>query len=249
MKQTKIIMGMPITVEISDSTASEKNLDDIFSYFKYVDEKFSPFKITSELTKINDGIITENNYSEDMKEVFQLSQKTKEETGGYFNIINADGKYNPSGLVKGWSIYKAAKILEKEGFQTFYVDAGGDIEARGKYWKVGIRNPFKREDVIKVLYIKDKGIATSGTYIRGEHIYIPPKKYKPATEIVSITVIGPNVYEADRFATATFAMGKNGINFIEKLSGFEGYAIDKNGIATMTSGLEKYTLMPDKTYD
>ena len=36
-----------------------------------------------------------------------------------------------------------------------------------------------------------------------------------------------------------FAMQREGINFIEKLKGLEGYMIDKNGIATMTSGFEK----------
>ena len=57
---------------------------------------------------------------------------------------------------------------------------------------------------------------------------------------VSVTVLGPNVYEADRFATAAFAMGPEGIHFIEELSGFEGYLIDKSGLATMTSGFGDY---------
>ena len=61
------------------------------------------------------------------------------------------------------------------------------------------------------------------------------------TEIVSMTVVGPDVCEADRFATAAFAMGKNGIAFIENYPGLEGYLIDKNGMATMTSGFIKYT--------
>ena len=60
-------------------------------------------------------------------------------------------------------------------------------------------------------------------------------------EILSLTVVGPNIYEADRFATAAFAMQREGINFIENLNGFEGYSIDKNGTATMTSNFEKYT--------
>lgn len=59
-------------------------------------------------------------------------------------------------------------------------------------------------------------------------------------DIVSFTVIGPNVYEADRFATAVFVMGREGIMFVEHLVGFEGYMIDNKGIATMTSGFEKY---------
>ena len=49
-------------------------------------------------------------------------------------------------------------------------------------------------------------------------------------------MIGPNIYEADRFATAAFAMGRDGILFIEELQGFEGYMIDRNGMATLTSG-------------
>ena len=58
---------------------------------------------------------------------------------------------------------------------------------------------------------------------------------------MSLTVIGPDIYEADRFATAAFAMGMEGIEFIERLSGFEGYIITNEGIATMTSGFEQFT--------
>ena len=58
--------------------------------------------------------------------------------------------------------------------------------------------------------------------------------------IVSFTVLGPNVWEADRFATAAFAMGPAGIQFIEKEPCLEGYMISKDGIATMTSGFSDY---------
>ncbi len=57
-----------------------------------------------------------------------------------------------------------------------------------------------------------------------------------------MTVIGPDVYEADRFATAAFAMGRMGVAFVEGLDGFEGYMIDAQGIATYTSGFERYVL-------
>ena len=237
-------MGMPIIVEITDQNATPENLEKVFSYFKYVDEKFSTYKESSEITKINKEKNPESDWSEDMKEVFRLAKITKKETDGYFDIW--DGKnYDPSGLVKGWAIYNAAKILEADGFFNFYINAGGDVEARGKNaegksWTVGIKNPFNVGEIIKVLKLEDKGVATSGTYIRGQHIYNPKKPGKPLKEIVSLTVIGSNVYEADRFATAAFAMENEGINFIEKTEGLEGYAINKNGIATMTSSFEKY---------
>ena len=75
----------------------------------------------------------------------------------------------------------------------------------------------------------------------GLHIYNPHDGNEPVSGIVSLTVIGPNIHDADRFATAAFAMGPAGINFIEQLSGYEGYIIDKNKVATMTTGFDKYT--------
>ena len=122
---------------------------------------------------------------------------------------------------------------------------GGDIQvagtnSQGQPWRVGIRNPFNPHEIVKVLAIGDCGVATSGTYIRGQHIYNPKSSGQPITEIVSLTVIGPNVYEADRFATAAFAMGRAGIFFIEQLEGLEGYMIDRHGQATLTSGFARY---------
>ena len=237
-------MGMPITVDIADPFASQKNIERVFSYFKYIDEKFSTYKDTSEISLINSGRLGEYEYSDDMNTVFRLSEETKQNTDGYFDIVMPDGKFDPSGLVKGWSIYNAARILNADGLKEFYIDAGGDIQANGKFWKVGIKNPFDQNQIVKVLYTKDRGIATSGTYIRGQHIHNPREKGKPISEVVSLTVIGHNIYEADRYTTAAFAMGQKGIEFIEKLDGFEGYVIDKDGFATMTSGFEAYTREP-----
>ena len=53
-------------------------------------------------------------------------------------------------------------------------------------------------------------------------------------------MIGPDVLEADRYATAAFAMGREGIHFIERTPDLEGYEIDSAGTARMTTGLKKY---------
>ena len=181
-----------------------------------------------------------------MRTVFALSEETKRLTHGFFDIVKKDGKIDPSGLVKGWCIQQAALLLDQKGMKHFYLDVGGDIQVRGRNalggpWRVGIRHPFKTDEVVKVVYPGECGVATSGTYLRGQHIYNPKDREQLLEEIVSLTVIGPNVYEADRFATAAFAMGRKGIDFIEGLEGFEGYQIDKEGIATMTSGFERFT--------
>jgi FAD:protein FMN transferase len=245
MKQTRILMDMPVVVDIRDESADENLINEIYDYFKYIDDTFSVFKKDSEISRINRGEIMENNYSDDMKTIFRLAEETKKLTGGYFDIKKPDGSIDPSGIVKGWAIWQAARILMKKNIANFYVEAGGDIQIgrsdSGEPWKIGIRNPFSVNENVKILKLWNEGVATSGNYIRGQHIYDPHEPKKTFDDIVSITVIGPDVYEADRFATAAFAMGKDGIGFIEKQDGLEGYAIDANGIATMTSGFTKYT--------
>ena len=236
-----MIMGMPITIEIIDPGVASGDLEAAFDYFENIDKRFSPYKSDSEVSLINAGKISEQEYSPEIKEVLLLAEKTKEETGGYFDVYRPDGKLDPSGLVKGWAIRNAAEILKKGGWKNFYVEAGGDIQVSGKnaesqLWSVGIRNPFKQDEIVKVVHLKDgEGMATSGTYARGAHIYNPLNPSEPLNEIVSLTVIGPDVYEADRFATAAFAMGRKGIEFIEKHPELEGYAIDKDGIGTTTN--------------
>ena len=52
MKETRVIMGLPITIEVPEDT-NPNLLGTIFSYFVSVDEQFSTYKETSEITKIN----------------------------------------------------------------------------------------------------------------------------------------------------------------------------------------------------
>lgn len=244
MKQTRLLMGMPITLEVVDATVPADVFDRVFAYFAAVDQTFSTYKASSEISRINNHEITVEQASQDVRTIFALAEQTRQETGGYFDMTR-DGLYDPSGVVKGWSIYQAAKIMRLAGCRNFSIDAGGDIQAVGKngqgqHWRVGIRNPFNMHEIVKVLAISNCGVATSGTYIRGQHIYNPKTNSQLVTDVVSLTVIGPNIYEADRFATAAFAMGEEGVRFIERLEGFEGYMIDRQGRATFTSGFTRY---------
>lgn len=243
MKRTKLLMGMPIAVEIVGEEAAESDLAEIFDYFQHVDDVFSTYKKSSEITKINKGL-PEEQWSDEMKTVLELCERTKRQTGGYFDIVRG-GKRDPSGLVKGWAIQNAAKKLAERGRKNFYIDAGGDIQASGRNnegrpWRVGIRNPFNRDEIIKTVSVGSEGVATSGTYVRGQHIYDPHRPDSSPDDIIAITVIGPDIYNADRFATAAYAMGLRGIGFIEQLPGYEAYMIDHAKQATMSSGFERY---------
>lgn len=244
MKQTRILMGMPVTVEIVDAGAAESEIEAVFDYFLSVDRTFSTYQAGSEISKINRGELSLIQASADMQTIFALAEQTRLETDGFFDIHH-NGAYDPSGIVKGWAIARAAQILTDRGWKNFYVDAGGDIQAvglndRGQKWRVGIRNPFNLHEIVKTLAVSNCGVATSGTSIRGQHIYNPKNPGQALIDIVSLTVVSADIYHADRFATAAFAMGRAGIYFIDGLDGFEGYMIDQNRQAIFTRGFSDY---------
>jgi thiamine biosynthesis lipoprotein len=245
IKQSALIMGMPINIEITDDNAKQSLFKKVFDYFRLVDKTYSTYKEDSEISRINRGL-PKQLWSNEMKLVLDLCQQTKRQTKGFFDIEHK-GKLDPSGLVKGWAIKNAADIITAQGFRDFYIDVGGDIQVSGKNptgqaWRVGIRNPFNKDEIIKTVAVTTQGVATSGSYIRGQHIYNPHTPNEPLNEIIALTVIGPDIYNADRFATAAYAMGMGAAKFIENLNGYEAYMVDHNKVATLTSGFESYVI-------
>ncbi len=99
MREVVIIMGMPVVVEIVGG--AKESLKKVFDYFTEVDARFSTYKPDSEISKINRGELKEGEYSDEMKEVFALSEQTKKDTNGYFSITRPDRLVDPSGTVKG----------------------------------------------------------------------------------------------------------------------------------------------------
>ena len=243
IRETSLIMGMPIVVQIIDG-GTPADCAAVFCYFDEIDERFSPFKETSEVTALNRGRIKVDEASLALQTILALAEETRRLSGGYFDIQRGDG-IDPSGIVKGWAIQQAAGLLEERGFRHFFIEAGGDIQVRGlnhdgQPWRVGIRHPFLPREIMALVHLSDQGIATSGSYERGDHIYNPLDLNQPLTEVVSLTVIGPSIYEADRLATAAFAMGARGIDFLEQFPGVEGLMVDRYQMGTETSGFHRY---------
>jgi len=242
IKETRLIMGMPIILIAPDKSVANENIEEVFSFFTYVDKMYSPFIESSLVSRIRRGEVGEPEYPDELREILAIAKQTKRDTNGYFNVWHK-GDFDPSGIVKGWAIAEAAKILGKYS-DNFYIEAGGDIQVggvnEGGYpWQIGIRNPFDRHQNIKVVALKDSAVATSGTAIRGQHIYDPVDN-KKLDEVVSISVITSNIIDADRMATAAFAMGAKGIYFIEQLDGYEACAVMADKTTITTTGWQKY---------
>jgi thiamine biosynthesis lipoprotein len=132
----------------------------------------------------------------------------REETDGVFDA-HASGRLDPSGLVKGWSVDRAAELLRNAGLENFAVSAGGDMRLVGRDWRVGVQHPSERRSVAAVLELNDGAVATSAAYARGDHV-LDPHTGRPPGGVLSVTVIGSELATADAYATAAFAMGTRG---------------------------------------
>jgi thiamine biosynthesis lipoprotein len=208
MRQVAQIMGMPISIDITD--CSDDNVfNATFERLREIDNRYSTFKSDSEVSRFAAGLIAEKNLSAELKHVIKASRHAEKETDGYFSAW-ASGVFDPSGYVKGWAIDQAGEVIEKQGYKTYCIGAGGDILARSntdKIWDIGIQDPDDKTKILNKLSISNGAVCTSGSYERGSHI-INPKTKKPAVDFVSVTIVGPDIIQADVLATAVFAMGK-----------------------------------------
>jgi thiamine biosynthesis lipoprotein len=202
-RRTEHVMGMPVTIEVRRGTAA---LAEAFAWLHRVDALFSPFRPDSEVSRLARGGTAPAGPL--VREVLDRCEALRSETGGYFDA-RYGGTLDPSGLVKGWAAERAARLLTDAGARELCVDAGGDVVVRGGPWRVGIRNPRRRDRLCAVLEVTDAAVATSGAYERGDHV-LDPHTGRPPRGTLSVTVVGPDLGTADAYATAAFAMGEDG---------------------------------------
>jgi thiamine biosynthesis lipoprotein len=230
-------MGTAISLDVRDASVSAAALEQAFDYLRGVDLRFSTYKPDSEVSRLIRGEITEADCSPDLNEVLALCEQVRGTTEGYFDIRahRPDGRPDPTGLVKGWSLENAGRILEAAGAHNYCINGGGDIVSRGeaapgKAWRVGIRHPQIADRLATVLAVRNAGVATSGAYERGDHVR-DPFTGRAAAGVLSITIVGPNLTLADAYATAAFAMGPTGLAWVANVPDYEGCSVtaDRDG--------------------
>ncbi len=196
------------------------------------------------------------------------------ETVGY-EKLHVEGRHlkrdNPrtmldlSAIAKGYGADRVAEVLEREGVRNYMVEIGGDIRLKGKNengeeWHIGVNKVEQSgaEDVDDrayecVLVLSDCGVATSGNYrnfyekdgVRYAHT-IDPRTGRPVQrDVLSATVVAPNCWEADAYATAAMVMGlERTQEVVEAQKHLEAYLIyegeDGEEKVWMSQGMEKY---------
>ena len=120
-------------------------------------------------------------------------------------------------VAKGLAVDLAARELQS--FDSFAIDAGGDLYLGGSHpdggpWVVGIRHPRQPGAIIDSVRVRDRAVCTSGDYERalplagpGQHHILDPRTGTSPAAVASATVVAPSAMLADALATAAFVLG------------------------------------------
>jgi thiamine biosynthesis lipoprotein len=109
------------------------------------------------------------------------------------------------------------------------------VVAAGGPWRVGVRHPEHADKLCTVLELTAGAVATSARYERGDHIF-DARTGRPATGLLSLTIVAATLTEADSVATAAFAMGPEGVDWAASLPGCEVFAVDAGRGVLRTPG-------------
>ena len=242
-QHVEMVMGMAVSIDVRDPVDVEA-IDDVVRWLHHVDTTFSTYLIDSPISRFGLGEIGLEDLDEEVIGILRLCEDLHVDTHGAFDAFAVPApngsRLDPSGVVKGWSIERAADILERHGVRNLCLNAGGDIVVRGKPeagrpWRVGIRHPSRPDRSAAVVELVGRAaIATSATYERGAHI-IDPATGEPTAEVASVTVTGPDLTYTDAFATAVFVMGLDGLLWLhERHPGYAGFVITHDELTYAT---------------
>jgi FAD:protein FMN transferase len=145
-------------------------------------------------------------------------------------------KITLAGAAKGYAVDRAIATLINCNITHALVNAGGDIRCIGgktetEPWKVAIRNPLDKKRVSTMLALRDRAIATSGSYQRPYNDMIDPRSGRPVVhEIVSASVLADTATDADILTKCLYVRTiKDSREIWRNLTGVEGIAITRDG--------------------
>lgn len=184
------------------------------------------------------------------KELIDYRHIELDSTSGSIRFLRDGVRINLGGIAKGYVVERGVAILKSYGVTNAIVTAGGDTrllgDRRGRPWIIGIRDPREDGKVAMSLPLADEAVSTSGDYeryfdedgVRYHHI-ISPDTGKPAGEVHSATVFGPDAVVTDALSTSVFVMGVDeGLRLIATLPAYESVVIDSSGQVYYSDGLQ-----------
>jgi FAD:protein FMN transferase len=241
-------MGTVFSFDVrgGDPRAVRAALDEAVAGLHRVDEVFSTYRDDSQISRLARGELAVEECDPEVAEVFELGAEAERQSEGWFST-SYEGRPDPTGIVKGWAVERAARHMAKApGVSGVSLNGGGDVQLLGvpgpqRPWRVGVSDPLRPGGlaaVISAAGLTELAVATSGTAERGAHIVDPRTGRSAVTDLVAVTVVAPHLTWADCWATAAFAMGsRQGLRWLESLPDVEALLITAGDEVRCTGGL------------
>ncbi|MFP4288584.1 MAG: FAD:protein FMN transferase [Bacteroidales bacterium] len=155
-------------------------------------------------------------------------------------------QFDFNAIAKGYASDLAGKILEEKGVETYMVELGGDLVAKGlkpdgSKWRIGLEKPaedmYAQQEWEYLVKITNQALATSGSYRKyyeeGDQRFshtIDPKTGRPVKHnLLSASVFANTCLEADAYATAFMVMGlEKATEFVENRDDLMAFFIFSN---------------------
>ncbi|MEU6367730.1 FAD:protein FMN transferase [Streptomyces sp. NPDC046931] len=247
LRHAEEVMGTVVSFDVrgGEPEVLRTALEEAIAGLHRVDEVFSTYREGSQISRLARGEVTVEECDPEVAEVLALGAEAERRSDGWFST-RYEGRIDPTGIVKGWAIERAARLLSAAGASGVSVNGGGDVQLYGvpgshRPWRVGVSDPLRPGGlaaVVSAAGTEELAVATSGTAERGAHIVDPRTGRSAVTDLVAVTVVAPRLTWADCWATAAFAMGsREGLAWLESLPDVEALLITAGDEVRCTGGL------------
>ena len=239
-RRVEHVMGMPISLALrgrhTDDEAADAAWTAVLASLRDADRVFSTYRTDSVVSAIRRGELALADAPDEVAEVLDIAARAERATDGAFSVWRPD--LDPSGVVKGWAVERAAASLRALPATDFCLSAGGDMVCRalgGEPWRVGIEDPHDPGRVLAVVPVRDGAVATSGTAHRGAHLVDARTGTAPGG-VAQVTVVARSLTAADVDATAAYALGDRAAEWLGRRVGRSGLVVRADGTTTIVRG-------------
>jgi thiamine biosynthesis lipoprotein len=247
------VMGTVVTVQVrgraTTDPAVRKRVDAamaaVVARMRDDERVFSTYLPDSDVSLLRDGLRRLDAVDPRVREVEALCRRLRDDTAGVFDAWWR-GWFDPTGIVKGWSVDAASaalvEVLTVPGVEAAAVNAGGDmrlLRASGSdhLWNVGVAHLEDLSAVLATISLPEGAVATSGTAERGAHL-VDPRSERPVGGLVSATVVADTLTVADVWATVAAVTGIDDLDAVRAAPVASGILWSDGRVRRWASGVE-----------
>jgi thiamine biosynthesis lipoprotein len=217
-------MGMPVSLALrgrhSGDAEARRAWAEALAALRDVDRVFSTYRPDSFVSRLGRGELAVEECPPEVAEVLALGELARLQSHGAFDVRRG-GVLDPSGVVKGWAVERAARPLRALADTDVCLSAGGDMVCQvagpdSPDWRIGIEDPHDPTRVLAVVPVRNGAVATSGLAHRGGHVVDARTGVVPdgPDAAASVTVVHEDLVWADLDATSALALGRDAARWL-----------------------------------